>query len=695
MQAFNIVSFVLIVVALTAVFSGPLICSEISLDSYGRHSGRLPTSRLEMTICLPSDLQIGWFSAATQYTIALLSAVLAWTCLDITVDLYFKLTATHGGVSVSLAELLLNVAAPSTKRGTWSRLVGAVTNEPRSNMFLKVFVVVGTLIAPVFMMFLSPLATAAYSAITIRYEQFNVNVSSIPAWISNKKLREHGWLDEAVINRPYDAFSPFGGTGNLTDWTVDGPGTRTPSNYEGHSLYQFLTDASHNQRMGGSGLQTMSISVPAESSPRQLGIIPLANMLLTPGVGAAQYTGSKVPADTKDFQIEQSVLVIDQNCSVFSSAALEAIKGSKPWKTINSTFWDVELLMEATSHGIFNIDHDFAKFIDVINGTTGTHSQVWVRSGKDHAYNTSAIIPLHYSYEWVHDTATGKPTSVLTYTASPVVHVSSEQENDMGVAGMLCKTALFPIAFNTTIPPGCSSILTTGGNYMPVPFTPRSQQLLDQALALTSDAIKGMGRDGSYLQAGTKEAGMPYPVMSRIIKQCPRGSIIANGIYPHAKRAQAGPTTLVYNFSHDSCASSEFDRLLKAHLTYLSYIPEEEPPKAWAWGAAALYHVPNRYFCIKIVTLLLAMGALVIALVLAARLRSSMSDDVDMTAPWSIQLAELLDHYGSRRVVPEACVLHHDLSETHGGARWTLVVRPPAALQDQQAAKLKDPASTI
>jgi hypothetical protein len=119
-----------------------------------------------------------------------------------------------------------------------------------------------------------------------------------------------------------------------------------------------------------------------------------------------------------------------------------------------------------------------------------------------------------------------------------------------------------------------------------------------------------------------------YPIFPTMLKAC-MPTFADDGRLASSKYGQVDTTMS----DHDSCAMTEFDRLVLAHLQWLSFLPADKVEGQWAWGGLEFRHRPNKPMAW---VLLLAVGLVPVMLGILLLMTHMPASEIIDPAPWAI-----------------------------------------------------------
>jgi hypothetical protein len=591
-------------------------------------------------------------------------------------------------------------------------------HEPRNNAFaVKILLVTGVLITPVLVsVALAPLATVAYQERAVRRERMRVTTASLPDWVTYENLGKMGYLsystdymysivagtynpniddnplaDPGWTNRTdlkgYAPFTNFGTVVAAVNASMKS--TRVPTGYEGLSLYQWLSSNNLQRVIPGiaSGMQTMELAFPDQSSqPVALAVLPSSNVLLAkdPLRSPLPNTTWDVPGSgayiANDFKINQSVLVVDKNCTFGLNFSTLATKDLAEADTL--AYWEKRLAADT-----YFDDNDKGMFLQAITEGQARAARpviwasTWTLTPSVAGYDKNTQLISYYKEVW--GPKDGGEEMAL-YTASPQVWYGAKP--DWTAAGMLCKTTVSPIVFEANIPAGFSAVTAVGRAYNRTNFTTAAKQIVKTAFQLTERVMVDMAT-GNMTRPAANIGGLPM---------CNSTSLLGDAIKPvgnwtllqkefgYEQALVRNATIIASALRHsslklprDNCVATHFDRHFRSYLSAIKNLASDKKPTTYAWGPLELRYVPNKSYCALLVVLLLVATAVLLLLRWGSYMPRRRRGTVDVTTPWAANLAQLTAVKGSDEQA--ACIITCD---PHKG---DITVVPPAKTVDDSA----------
>jgi hypothetical protein len=574
-----------------------LSCPAVQPDRYSRLFDFVPaTSPPQSWFCFVDDTRNNARNAALLLVSSALGAAAASYSIHASICAFTKWS--HRGISTVYARALLQ--EPGQYVSMAHLLTGRVKWGSGKKGVQLGFLVLLSLV-PLLCSGISVLVGTLYSTAQVRQVVDYVNTTDAPDWVSIANLTKEGFY------KPY-----AGGVDDAMPYRFND--TRLQS----RSLYQFSTNDLGPILGQGSGLQTVLVSYPPKSPLRTMGVIPLRNIPL-------EVVPNKMGATT----FEQEVLLVDQQCSY---GGFNVIPGETRVGNVTRV-WLALAGWPATEIDAFE------------ELQTTTARKLWIRvehmrfesaalNVRPDEYNSSAQPHrVYYNY-------TVNDTSVLIYTASK----DGPSEVNEYLTPMACRVQLVPVRYNTTVAIATSSTRYIE-QYEVVKFSTASKQLVESALQLTKAAMDQMDacayRCNDAIPPGTwrfaNSGGMYSTELNGTTIERRRGDDarsckVANGTWAHAHLNQSMPYNLTgtcddiyvkasyygtstftllplrikkcrpdaakdarfgpaagYKYMpimsrNDSCASTEFEKLLFSHLLWLSSLPADKPEQRWGWG---------------------------------------------------------------------------------------------------------------
>lgn len=602
--------------------------------------------------------------------------------------------------------------SPTHNRSILDRAKGIMEHEPRNKAFaVKILLVTGVLVTPVLVsVALAPVATVAYQERAIRRERMLVTTASLPDWVTYENLTKLGYLsysadyiysivagtynpniddnplaDPGWTKRPdlkgYAPYTNFGTVVAAVNASMKS--SRVPSGYEGVSLYQWLSSNNVQRVIPGiaSGMQTMELAFPDQSSqPVALAVLPSSNVLLAkdPLRSPLPNTTWDVPGSgayiANDFKINQSVLVVDKNCTFGLNYSTLATKDLAEADTL--AYWEKRLAADT-----YFDEYDQGMFMQAIKegqakaGRPVIWASTWTSDPSMATYNQTTKLISYYKEVW--NFKDGGEEMAL-YTASPQVWYGAKP--DWTAAGMLCKTTISPIVFEANIPAGFSAVTAVGRAYNRTNFTTAARQIVKTAFQLTERVMADMAT-GNMTRPAANIGGLPM---------CKSTSLLGDVVTPVGNwtalltKFQGLEQALVRNATivdsalqhsslklpRDNCAATHFDRHFRSYLSAIKNLASDKKPTTFAWGPLELRYVPNKSYCALLVVLLLVATAVLLLLRWGSYMPPLRRGTVDVTTPWAANLAQLKAVKGSDEQA--ACIITCD---PHKG---DITVVPPA-----------------
>lgn len=597
---------------LCVAYALPVACPPPPLDQYKRYVGP-GQNTFQAFFCLAAPQQ-------SQLRAAVLGA--ATTVLQFLLTTFVALAGRRAyqsfvihGVSADVATTLLEPA--QNMRAARLIATRCPRDSGRTKQRAMTVLVLALMIPPLFSLvgFLTPLA---HTTELVRQSKFNITVTSI--------------ADAAALSKI-----------NLTAVSD----TYEYRNNTNSSLIFFESSPTRHQY--GSGLQTMRLAFPAGTAERDLGIIPLRNMLTN---------ATLVPNGTADFSITQEVLLVNQTCAFqpivrWTSAAawwqhanltgarqylmdrlINPGKDEAPQRHTHFTEDDVaklaSLVEQQNNRWFVYIrergEQTIEKLINVYDGNA-TLNVTGIPAGK---------LPIQFTWTMLPD-----DRGLELYTTSMFGDGFHNQGRDL-----VCKTQLIPIRYNTSIP-SASSAVRRVPMYEQIKLGKDDIQLVKSALKYSEQIVEQMNRPG-FDGYGTRYHD--YTVSradgDSLVRACtaPMDTVVQYGDSRRRGATNAFETSGGGKYSDqatrfvtsDSCIGTEFDLLLKSSLLRLSYVPPATGAANYTWGPLESVTRPQQLACVGVSALYAAVAVLVAVLYVTAEgSLCRVSAHAPATIPWA------------------------------------------------------------
>jgi hypothetical protein len=555
-------------------YSIPLSCPNFSTDAYNRYNGDSMSPSLQF-FCLADSQTAKDRASIAQLVFSLLRYMLGG---------YIAFASGHAlamfadsGLGLQLARVL----SPRPEFLSTAKLLQQRMKQEKHPKLIRGLIPVIAVLIPLFVPLLSAIAPQVFPQTIMRSDTFTIRTAT------------------AASPSQLSAY-------NYRSWK--GSTTNTKLAATAISMANFRT--SDIRRPFGSGLQTVAIQYPASAPERLMAAIPLSNMLLE--------SLDAVPLNTSDFQIQQSMLLLDQSCSF-----IYGVKGL--WVPPASWVqWPVETFNTLMNGSVPYSAAEKDLLIQVANKTQ--RRPVYERSynSKDDGELASSLYSgtkpepskstmNHVSYTWRRwpYSASSPGPAVSLFTA--------DKQPEVGHTGyFICRTNLIPISFNATIPAGNTAIRRIR-SYSVDRLSPDAEYLVSLALNFSNQAVDQMqlpgvrnlgeqiqGKNSSYTEPQNDVHNCPDELRYTLMAKYPQPPI-AYRTYDEKEQA--------YHQTEDHCMGTEFDWLFRAYLLQLSYVPGSIKP--WSWGAIQPVSVVSKgYGALMLVMVLLLLGMLTLLHVL-------------------------------------------------------------------------------